>query len=212
VIRVFIVAASPLIRAGLESMRADGRFDIAGSAADFETISGQLVDIEPDIVLVEVAADTQEDLLNTLEDSQIARENAVVVWSEQPKADWLSKAFRAGVRAVLPRDTTPEQLRAALEAVAAGLVVVHPSEVNVVLPAPAAVSSPAGELLEPLTPREREVLQMISAGLGNKEIAGKLSISEHTVKFHVASILGKLGASTRTEAVSIGIRHGLVLL
>jgi two-component system, NarL family, response regulator YdfI len=212
VIRVFIVAASPLIRAGLESMRADGRFDIVGSAADFETISGQLVDIEPDIVLVEVAADTQEDLLNTLEDSQIARENAVVVWSEQPKADWLSKAFRAGVRAVLLRDTTPEQLRAALEAVAAGLVVVHPSEVNAVLPAPAALSSPIGELPEALTPREREVLQMISAGLGNKEIAGRLTISEHTVKFHVASILGKLGASTRTEAVSIGIRRGLVLL
>jgi DNA-binding CsgD family transcriptional regulator len=53
---------------------------------------------------------------------------------------------------------------------------------------------------------------MISGGLGNKEIAGRLSISEHTVKFHVASVLGKLGASTRTEAVSIGIRHGLVLL
>ncbi len=83
---------------------------------------------------------------------------------------------------------------------------------NAVLPAPAALSSPTRELPEPLTPREREVLQMISAGLGNKEIAGRLSISEHTVKFHVASILGKLGASSRTEAVSIGIRHGLVLL
>jgi two-component system, NarL family, response regulator YdfI len=216
VIRVFIVAASPLIRAGLESMRADRRFDIVGSAADFETISGQLVDIEPDIVLVEVAADTQEDLLNTLEDSEIARENAIVVLLEQPRADWLSKAFRAGVRAVLPRDTTLEQLRAALEAVAAGLVVVHPSEVNAevnaVLPAPAALPAPIGDVPEPLTPREREVLQLISAGLGNKEIAGRLSISEHTVKFHVASILGKLGASTRTEAVSIGIRRGLVLL
>jgi DNA-binding CsgD family transcriptional regulator len=53
---------------------------------------------------------------------------------------------------------------------------------------------------------------MISAGLGNKEIAARFSISEHTVKFHVAAILGKLGASTRTEAVSIGIRHGLILL
>ena len=81
-----------------------------------------------------------------------------------------------------------------------------------VLPAPAALSSPVRELPEPLTPREREVLQMISAGLGNKEIAGRLSISDHTVKFHVASILGKLGASSRTEAVSNGIRHGLVLL
>jgi DNA-binding NarL/FixJ family response regulator len=212
VIRVFIVAASPLIRAGLQSMLADSRVDVVGSATDFETISGQLVDVEPDVVLVEIAADAHEELLNALEDAEIAREYTVIVLSEQPRADWFSKALRAGVRAVLPRDVTPEQLRAALEAAAAGLVVVHPSEVNAVLPAPAALSSPIRELAEALTPREREVLQMISAGLGNKEIAGRLSISEHTVKFHVASILGKLGASSRTEAVSIGIRHGLVLL
>jgi two-component system, NarL family, response regulator YdfI len=201
-----------MIRAGLQSMLAESHIDFAGSAVDFETISGQLVDVEPDVVLVEVAADTHEELLNALEDSEIAREYAVIVLSEQPRAEWTSKALRAGVRAVLPREVSPEQLRAALEAAAAGLVVVHPSEVSAVLPAPAALSSPVRELPEPLTPREREVLQMISAGLGNKEIAGRLSISEHTVKFHVASILGKLGASTRTEAVSIGIRHGLVLL
>jgi two-component system, NarL family, response regulator YdfI len=212
VIRVFIVAASPLIRAGLQSMLTGSRTDIAGSATDLESASSQLVDAEPDVVLIEIAADAHEELLNVLEDTEIAREYAVIVLSEQPKADWLSRALRAEVRAVLPREVTPEQVSAALEAAAAGLVVVHPSEVNAVVPAPAALSSPARELPEPLTPREGEVLQMISAGLGNKEIAGKLSISEHTVKFHVASILGKLGASTRTEAVSIGIRHGLVLL
>ena len=211
-IRVFIVAASPLIRGGLQSMLADSRFDIVGSAADIESISGSLLDVGPDVILMEAAADAQEGLLNALEDAEVAQEYAVVVLSEQPKADWLFKALRAGVRAVLPRDATPEQLRAALEAAAAGLIVVHPSGLSEVLPAPAALSSPVPELPEPLTPREREVLQMISAGLGNKEIAGRLSISEHTVKFHVASILGKLGASTRTEAVSIGIRHGLVLL
>jgi NarL family two-component system response regulator YdfI len=212
VIRVFIVAASPLIRAGLQSMLADSHVEVAGSAADLETISGQLVDVEPDVVLVEIAADAHEDLLNALENEEIAGEYALIVLSEQPRADWLSKALRAGVRAVLPRDVAPEQLRAALEAAVAGLVVIHASELNAVLPAPAMLSSPIPELSEALTPREREVLQMISAGLGNKEIAGRLSISEHTVKFHVASILGKLGASTRTEAVSIGIRHGLVLL
>jgi DNA-binding NarL/FixJ family response regulator len=212
VIRVFIVAASPLIRAGFQSMLAESHIDVAGSAADFETVSSQLADAEPDVVLIEVASDAHEDLLNALEDAEVAHEYPVVVLSEQPQAAWLSKALRAGVRAVLPREVSPEQLHAALEAAVAGLVVVHPSEVNAVLPAPAALASPVRELPEPLTPREREVLQMISAGLGNKEIAGRMSISEHTVKFHVASILGKLGASTRTEAVSIGIRHGLVLL
>ena len=211
-IRVFIVAASPLVRGGLQSMLAERRFEIVGSAVDLESISGRVVDVEPDVVLVEAAADAQEELLSALEDAEIAQEYAVVLLSEQPKAAWLSKALRAGVRAVLPWEVTPEQLRAALEAAAAGLLVIHPSDLDRALPAAAGVPAAAGELPEPLTPREREVLQMISAGLGNKEIAARLSISEHTVKFHVASILGKLGASTRTEAVSIGIRHGLVLL
>jgi NarL family two-component system response regulator YdfI len=212
VIRVFIVAASPLIRAGLQGMLADSRVDIVGSAADLESISGQLVDVEPDVVLVEAAADTHEELLNTLEDTEIAREYPVTVLSEQIKAAWVSDALRAGVRAVLPREVTPKQLLATLEAAAAGLVIVHPSELDTVLPATVGSSVPVGELLEPLTRREREVLQMLAAGLANKEIAARLAISDHTVKFHVASILGKLGVSTRTEAVSMGIRRGLVLL
>ncbi len=211
-IRVFIVAASPLIRAGLQSMLTDSRIDIAGSAADLESISGPLVDVELDVVLVEAAADGLEELLNALEDAEIAQEYAVIVLAEQPKAAWLSKALRAGVRAVLPREVTPEQLRTALEAAAAGLVIVHPSELDTVFSATVGSSAPLDELLEPLTRREREVLQMLAAGLANKEIAARLVISDHTVKFHVASILGKLGASTRTEAVSAGIRRGLVML
>jgi len=212
VIRVFIVAASPLSRAGLQSTLADSRVDIAGTAADFESISSQLVDLGADIVLVETDAETQEEFLNAIEDAEIAQEYGVVVLSEQPKAAWLSKALRAGVRAVLPRDTTLEQLRTALEAAAAGLVVVHPSELDAVLSATVSSRVAVDELLEPLTRREREVLQMLAAGLANKEIAARLAISDHTVKFHVASILGKLGVSTRTEAVSAGIRRGLVML
>jgi NarL family two-component system response regulator YdfI len=212
VIRVFIVAASPLVRAGLQSMLADNRVDIAGSAADLEAISGQLVDLEPDVLLVEVAADAQEDVLTALEDSEIAQEYAVVVLREQPKAAWISKALRAGVRAVLAREATSDQLHAALEAAAAGLVVFHPSELDSVLPANVSSPAAADESLEPLTKREREVLQMLASGLANKEIAARLAISDHTAKFHVASILGKLGAATRTEAVATGIRRGLVLL
>jgi NarL family two-component system response regulator YdfI len=212
VTRVFIVAASPLVRAGLQSMVADSRIDFVGSAAHLESISGQLVDAEPDVVLVETTADTYEESLNTIEDAEVAQDHAVIVLSEQPKSAWLSRALRAGVRAVLPREVTPEQLRAALEAAAAGLLVVHPSDLDNALPAAANMPATADELPEPLTRREREVLQMLAAGLVNKEIAARLAISDHTVKFHVASILGKLGASTRTEAVSAGIRRGLVML
>ena len=211
-IRVFIVAASPLIRAGLQSMLADSRFDMVGSAAELESISGQLDDVEPDAVLLEAPSDAHEDLLNALEETEVARDFPVIVLSEQLRSAWLSKALRAGVRAVLPRDVAPQQLHAALEAAAAGLVVIHPSELDTVLPSAVGSLATPDELLEPLTRREREVLQMLAGGLANKEIAARLAISDHTVKFHVASILGKLGVSSRTEAVSAGIRRGLVLL
>jgi len=120
--------------------------------------------------------------------------------------------LRAGIRAALPGDISPEQLVAALEAVASGLVVLHPLQATEVIPAGAAPAPAVEESAESLTRREHEVLQMLAAGLSNKEIAARLNISEHTAKFHVASILGKLGAASRTEAVSLGIRRGLVLL
>ena len=104
-------------------------------------------------------------------------------------------------RGVLPRDASPAQVLAAIDAVAAGLVVSHPE---------AAPIGPDGP--EPLSPREVEVLRMLADGAPNKTIAWKLGISEHTVKFHVASIMAKLNAGSRTEAVTTGIRRGLILL
>jgi len=212
VIRVFIVAASTLVRAGLQNVLADSRFDIAGSAANLESLSERLADLETDVVLIETPADGHEELLDALAVRDIISDYATIVLADQVSPSWTAEALRAGIRAVLPSDVSPEQLRAALEATAAGLVVMHPREASAAFPAPAATAAPLSELPEPLTRRESEVLQMLAGGLANKEIAARLSISDHTVKFHVASILGKLGASTRTEAVSIGIRQGLVLL
>jgi len=128
----------------------------------------------------------------------------------------ISEALPAGVRAVLPRNITSTEIAAAIEAVAAGLYVFHPSDIDSIPALRPPQSETVPELGEPivehLTPREIEVLQLLSAGLGNKEIAARLNISEHTAKFHVASIMGKLGAATRTEAVTLGIRHGLVMI
>ena len=90
--------------------------------------------------------------------------------------------------------------------------VMHPVGVDSLFPEGEPSSRPVTDLAEELTPRETEVLQMLANGLANKAIAARLSISEHTVKFHVASILGKLGAGSRTEAVTLGIRRGIVLL
>jgi two-component system, NarL family, response regulator YdfI len=128
----------------------------------------------------------------------------------------ISEALPAGVRAVLPRNVTSTEIAAAIEAVAAGLYVFHPSDIDSIpalRPPPSETVPELGEpLVEHLTPREIEVLQLLAVGLGNKEIAARLNISEHTAKFHVASIMGKLGAATRTEAVTLGIRHGLVMI
>lgn len=112
-------------------------------------------------------------------------------------------ALRSSVRAALPRNAPPGQILAAIQAVAAGLIAIPAAES---LPFPPATDGH----VERLTPREIDVLEMLAEGLSNKMIAYRLSISEHTAKYHVNSILAKLNAGTRTEAVMRGVRLGLV--
>ncbi len=211
-IRVFIVAQSSVSRAGLRSMLADAGFEAIGSTQYPTSLDEALVESEPDILLIEGMHDPGEAGRGGLALGDVADQVAVVLLADQPNQAQVVQALRRGVRAVLPREISTQQLQAALQAVAAGLIVVHPAEVSTLLPTPTSSAIEIAPLAEPLTKREREVLQMLATGLGNKEIAARLVISDHTAKFHVASILGKLGASTRTEAVAIGIRHGLILL
>jgi two-component system, NarL family, response regulator YdfI len=212
VTRVSIVASSPFARAGLENLLASRGITVAGSSSHLDSLAEQVLNAEPDAVLVDATSENAASLLEALIASEVAAETTVVVLLENAPPGWVAAALRAGVRGILPPEVSVDQLAAALQAAIAGLLIVHPSELPAALPAATISSSPPNELAEPLTPREREVLQMLASGLANKEIAAKLAISDHTVKFHVASILGKLGASTRTEAVSLGIRRGLVLL
>jgi DNA-binding NarL/FixJ family response regulator len=125
----------------------------------------------------------------------------IVVLSDEPLT---SRMFRLGVHAILPREAGAEQIVAALYAASAGLIAI-PSESSSWI-----VSAVSENMVENLTPRETETLEMLSEGLSNKQIAARLNISEHTVKFHVNSVLGKLDAATRTEAVMRGIRSGLL--
>ena len=114
--------------------------------------------------------------------------------------------YRTSIRARLPANTTASELVATLAAAAQGLVVLTEQQADTFFAHPPAPP----RLAEELTPRELQVLRDIAEGLANKEIAEHLHISEHTAKFHVASILGKLGAGSRTEAVTQGIRTGLI--
>jgi two-component system, NarL family, response regulator YdfI len=212
VIRAFIVAASPLARAGLENLLAAREVEVVGSTGTVEALTGQLADAAPDVVLIDSSGESLESLLESVAASGLVSDVNIVVLGDGSSAAASAEALSAGFRAVLPGDISPDQLVATLQAAASGLMVLHPAQVKDGFPAASAPQRDVDELAEALTRRESEVLQMLAAGLGNKEIAARLGISEHTVKFHVASILGKLGAGSRTEAVSIGIRRGLVLL
>jgi len=117
------------------------------------------------------------------------------------------EALAAGVRGALYRDAPPARLAAALAAVASGLVILDADLARQWIRAPA-----PGDAEAVLTPREREVLPLLGEGLSNKGIAARIGVGERTAKFHVESILAKLGAATRAEAVAVAARRGLLVI
>lgn len=209
-IRVFAIAGPGRAREKLEDLLHSSGVEIAGWAGGLESTDEELAE-EAEIILVDASVEPLEELLEWLQEHGVLREMRVVLLTEQTPPLLMNQAVRSGVRGILPRDLRAQQLAVALEAVVQGLVVIHPNELQADRAARGTDGNSA-EAVEALTAREKDVLQMLSRGLGNKEIAARLKISEHTVKFHVASILGKLGASTRTEAVSMALRRGLILL
>jgi DNA-binding NarL/FixJ family response regulator len=136
---------------------------------------------------------------------------AVVVLSENAEPEWVAHQLAGGAKGVLRRNCDEQQLAAAVRAACAGLTVLEADTLEALLRPPLeSIELEPGE--EALTPRETEVLRLMTEGLSNREIASVLGISEHTVKFHITSIFGKLGSASRTEAVTEGIRRGLILL
>jgi len=214
VIRVFIVAASPLARSGLQQLLANPEIEIVGSAVDLDSTAGLLSEpeAEPDVIIVDASRDSGATVANLSGGGSDIGADIPIVVLEGTDNGAGSDLLRQGARAVLPAGVSPAELIAALRAVTSGLVVLHPSTIAAMPYAALNTWRATEEWTEALTKREREVLQMLAAGLGNKEIAAKLNISDHTAKFHVGSILGKLGVSTRAEAVATGIRRRLVLL
>lgn len=214
-IRVLIASASAVVRAGLESLLGgSGSVSVVRSAGDLAALSEEVEAAEPDVVVLEVGPGEEPPLPLPLAPDALARTPAVVLLVDAPDVAAAGGALRSGVRAILPRTAGEAEILAAVEAAAAGLISLSTEVVEALLallPAPAARPL-AGTPSPALTPREAEVLAMLAEGLGNKGIARRLGISDHTVKAHVASILGKLRVSTRTEAVAVGARLGLILL
>lgn len=208
--RVLIKATSPVVKAGLETLiRSYAPFQVVRELSDHTDGAESVIEDEPPDVIVAELEERNDESTEEVFD-EVADGIPVVLLIRGPTAQW-TDALKRGVKAVLPDNATGPQIAAAIEAVAAGLTVLHPIEIESLLPSRAASES-LETLPETLTPREIEVLRSMAEGLGNKEIAARLGISEHTVKFHVASVMGKLGAASRTEAVTLGIRHGVILI
>jgi NarL family two-component system response regulator YdfI len=200
-----VAATSAVRRVGLESIvRSHPEFQLAGSFGSAASLVSFSHGTELDVIVID--SDSIPDLLH-----EPMSDAAIVLLTAVSDARSISRLLRNRVRAILSRESDPDDVISAIYAAHDGLVL---------LGAPAAESFAAvyddrpleveTGLSEEITSRETDVLRMLAEGLVNKDIATRLGISEHTVKFHISSILDKLGASTRTEAVALGIRRGLI--
>lgn len=212
VVRVLVWAKSAVTRAGLEAIvRADGRFEVTANIAPSRDLQRAILETEPDIVLLDAADGARPPALSTAGTGREAP--AIVVLLESARRGEILRLLQSGVRTLLLREAHPEEIAAALEAAHAGLAAASVEILDALLPPGTDLNSddqlPPGE---PLTAREAQVLALLAGGAGNKEIASRLGISEHTAKYHVSSILSKLGVATRTEAVTRGYHEGLILI
>lgn len=177
---------------------SDPELRIAGTATTFPYLRSLMSQDSADIALIELRDSSRDWLLELLELTPI------VLLTAEPNVVMFNWLRRAGTGAMLQSIAEPDQVIQAIKSVALGLSVFDP----VLIASTQENDSP----VEVLTDRESEVLRLLAEGLGNRDIALKLNISEHTIKFHIHSILGKLGAASRTEAVTRGLRSGLIEL
>jgi len=200
-----VAASSAVRRLGLESIVGSHLdFQLAGSFGSMASLASFSRGTELDVIVID-----SDRILDLLQEPM--SDAAIVLLTAVSDARSISRLLRNRFRAILSRDSDPDDIISAILAAHDGLVL---------LSAPAAESLAAvyddraleveTGLSEEITSRETDVLRMVAEGLVNKDIATCLGISEHTVKFHISSILDKLGASTRTEAVALGIRRGLI--
>jgi len=216
-IRMLICAASSLTRTGLERLlEPQPTLRVAGTVASAGELSSAIGQLDPDAVLMHCGGQSPEMDWEEL----IGFGVPVVLMVDGGNISIVTTALTRGINAILTGDATGDELAAATHSAVAGLLSLSGDLADLVSQglrlssqdeaddsAMTADGSP-----EHLTARERQVLEMMMEGLSNKEMAVQLNISPHTVKFHISSILGKLGASSRTEAAAIGLRRGLITI
>jgi DNA-binding NarL/FixJ family response regulator len=204
-LRIVVVANDPLARRGLAALisREQGLTITAQLGAEEDRLD--MPSQEADVAVWDLGAGPRPSLARVAQATRAGLPIVVLVHEE----DDALQALAAGARAVLFRDAPPDRLASAIRAVHEGLLVLDDAfAAHALRPPP----PPPPVLVEALTSRETEVLQLLAQGLANKAIADRLGISDHTAKFHVNAILGKLGVQSRTEAIVQAARLGLVIL
>ncbi len=203
-LRVAVVADDPLTRAGLAALLTDQAGIVVVGQTTSRDLVAQLPIYAPDAIAWDVGSDpgVAFDRLAALEDTP----PVIALLAEDAQA---SDAWLSGAHGVFLRTARIERIASALKAVAEGLIVIDPALAHRLIAPHGRADAP---LTDPLTARESEVLQWLAKGLANKAIAQRLVISESTVKFHINSIMSKLGAQSRTDAVVRATRLGLVIL
>jgi DNA-binding NarL/FixJ family response regulator len=203
-LRIFILGDDPLARAGIAaSLASHAGAWVVGEASASEAGIEEAQQASPEVIVWDLGLEPSA----ALERLEGRLGLLPPILALIPQEDSAAEAWLAGVRALLLREVDGPRLLAAAAAAAKGLVVldVPPAALSSIAPHP-------GGAEEALTPRESEVLGLLAEGLPNKSIAARLGITEHTAKFHVNAILRKLGAQSRTEAVVLATRRGLLLL
>ena len=206
-IRILVADDHPMLREGLVAvLSTQPDFDIVGEAADGAEVVRLAEALRPDVILLDLEMPDVDGVaaLEGLRDAGSAAR--AVVFTAYDTDERILRSLRAGARGYLLKGASRQEIFDAVRTVHAGGSLLEPGVTTRLLNH----VREGGEPTEPLTPRELEVLALISEGLHNSEIAGRLFVTERTVKFHVSSILAKLGADNRTEAVALAARRGLI--
>jgi DNA-binding NarL/FixJ family response regulator len=210
---LLILSDDRLTRVGLGAVLAESpRVTVAGESDSHADLADLLALYAPDVLLWDLGwePDQSNDGQPTaLERLTVAVELAIPTVALLPDASYALPVWHTGIAGLLPRSARLSALVAAIEAAAAGLRVLDPRSAAELV-APQSEDGPI--LAEPLTPREEEVLKLLAEGMTNRAIGRVLNISEHTAKFHIQALMGKLGAQSRTEAVVRATRMGLLTL
>jgi two-component system response regulator DegU len=220
-IRAFIVSQQILFRQGVELVLSSMEDIEISGAADFNNgIAFTVDELPPDVAIVDIDAPSDSGLALARSIKQRLPSVGIVVLTSNPNETQLFQALKAQAAAYLNKEITADHLVDAIRRVARGehpineSLTARPKLAERVLQQFQELSwrSETEGFIAPLTPREMEILNYIAQGYLNKQIAAELDISEQTIKNHVTSILRKLNANARTEAVVVGIKQGLISL